>query len=110
MWPPEMAEQLRARRYDVAAVAERVDLRTAEDERIFAAAQMEERTIVTEDTGFRTIAIQAAGRGQPHHGLILTNSRRFPRGRPGTLGKVVRALDALLASDLDLSNREYWLS
>jgi predicted nuclease of predicted toxin-antitoxin system len=105
-----MAEQLRARGHDVTAVVERVDLRTTTDEFIFAAAQLEERTIVTEDPDFRVIAVLAVSWGESHHGLILTNPRRLPRSRKDTMGRVVRALDVLLTADVNLFDREYWLS
>lgn len=110
MWPPEMAAQLRARGHDVIAVVERIDLRTASDRLVFAAAQLEQRAIVTEDPDFRSIAVYALIRGDSHHGLVFTNPQRFPRDHGGTLGRVLTALSELLSSSTDLRDREYWLS
>lgn len=111
MWPPEAAAQLRRRGHDVVAVAERPDLRTQEDEVIFAAAQDEDRAVVTENVAdYRPIADSLLQHGRSHGGLILTTDRRFPRHDPRTLGRLIAALDALLSSATDIRGREYWLS
>jgi predicted nuclease of predicted toxin-antitoxin system len=110
MWLPEAARQLRHRGHDVLAVAERSDLRSRSDSVIFGTAQAEDRTLVTENVpDFRALATMAIQQGQSHFGLILTNSRRFPRQEPRTLGRLVAALDRLLIASEDLQNREYWL-
>lgn len=49
MWTPDIAVQLRRRGHNVVAVAERPDLRGQPDALIFAAAQSEERAVVTEN-------------------------------------------------------------
>jgi predicted nuclease of predicted toxin-antitoxin system len=109
MWSPAVAEQLRTRGHDVAAVAERLDLRTKPDETVFAAALSEDRVIVTEDVAdFRVLAENEALAGRFHPGLVFTTSRVFPRAERN-LGQVIRALAALLDSEIDLRNREHWL-
>lgn len=106
MWSPAVAVQLRRRGYDVVAVAERIDLRTGSDATIFGAAMAEERAILTEDiVGFRPLAAVEITSGRFHPGLVIAHRRRF-----STLGRLVRNLERLLDSDLDLRNREIWLT
>lgn len=111
MWDPEIARQLRRRAYNVVAVSERPDLRTMSDALVFAAAQAEGRAIVTENVrDYRLLARQTIASGGAHQGLIFSDNRRLPRHRPVTLGRVVEALALLLEQDLDLTNREIWLT
>jgi predicted nuclease of predicted toxin-antitoxin system len=113
MYPYSIAEQLRARGHDVVAVGERPELRGAADEVVFAAAQEEGRAVVTDDVGFRAIEAQHRSRGEAHHGLVFTTNRRFPRGRPATVGRLVRSLDRFLSDDAatldDSSGFTWWL-
>lgn len=114
LWPPEVARQLRARGHDAVAVQERPELVGKEDAEVFAAARAEGRAVLTEDAaGFRTLAAQLLHRGDSHSGLVLTSNKRFPRGKPKTLGRVIAALDELLSaiddSESDLKDREVWL-
>jgi predicted nuclease of predicted toxin-antitoxin system len=113
MYPYSVAEQLRARRHDVVAVGERPELRGASDAIVFAAAQDDQRAIVTDDVGFRTIDSRHRSRGEAHHGVIFTTNRRFPRGRPATVGRLVRSLDRFLSDDAqalaDNSSFTWWL-
>ena len=37
-------------------------------------------------------------RSQAHYGLVLADPSRYPRGSPGTIGRMVTALDRLLRS------------
>ena len=53
MWPHDLADQLRRRGHYVVAVTERPHLRGQSDAFIFAAAQAEERVIVTENVDHR---------------------------------------------------------
>ncbi|MYD65266.1 MAG: hypothetical protein F4X26_04680 [Chloroflexi bacterium] len=109
MWPPAAAEALRARGHDVEAVAER-DLRTASDAEILAAAQAEARVVVTQDVGdFRRLAAAEARAGRVYPPLILTDKRSWPRGTRRATGRLVRALDALLRSDMTIEG-EHWLT
>ena len=109
MLPPSVARALRERGHDVEAVVERPNLRTRPDLAILAAAQSEGRVVVTEDSGdFLRRAIAEAAAGRPHPSLVLTSNRRFPRGNPRTEGRLVTALDALLASGAEVEG-EHWL-
>jgi hypothetical protein len=113
MYPPSIAEGLRARGHDVVAVGERPELRGAADEVAFAAAQEEGRAIATDDVGFRAIEAQHRSRGEAHRGPVFTTNRRFPRGRPATVGRLVRSLDRFLSDDpwalADSSSFTWWL-
>ena len=109
MLPPSVARALRERGHDVEAVVERPDLRTRPDLAILAAARSEGRVVVTEDSGdFLRRAIAEAAAGRPYPPLVLTSNRRFPRGNPRTEGRLVTALDALLASGAEVEG-EHWL-
>lgn len=111
MWSPDAAAQLRARGHDVLAVAERAELRGRTDAEIFEFALTEKRVVVTENVvDYRPLAAQALGRGVMHPGIILTTNRRFPRNDPGTIGRLITALDELLMAEYPLANMEYWLS
>lgn len=111
MWQPGIAVQLRQRGHDVVAVGERPELRGQPDSVIFAAAQIEERAVVTENAiDYRPLAAALVSQGRSHAGLILTSNRRFPRHDARTAGRITSALHELLTTDLDIANSEYWLS
>jgi len=100
MYPPVVAEQLRARGHDVVSVHD-PDYRRLEgapDEEVFAAALAEERALVTENVpDFRLLEADALARGEAHATLVFTSNRQFPRGEPGTIGRLVEALDELVS-------------
>ena len=111
MWPPDIAEQLRRRGHDVVAVAERPDLRGQPDGAVFDTAQLEQRTVVTENVpDYRPLAAELLRGGGSHHGLIFTSDRTFPRGEDRTAGRLVSALGQLLDAGGDLVDREHWLA
>lgn len=96
MFPPRLAAELRKRGHDVAAVAERAELRSHDDEAILSAATADDRVLVTEDvTDFIEITTAYASDGRPHGGVVLVSSNTFPRNERA-LGVLVRAIDALL--------------
>lgn len=100
MYPASVAEQLRSRGYDVVSVhdPDHRELEGAPDEDVFAAAVAEGRALVTENVpDFRLLEAEALARGESTPGLVFTTNRQFPRGDPGTIGRLVRALAALLA-------------
>jgi len=100
MFPPAIAEQLRARGHDVVSVhdPEYRRLEGAPDEEISAAALAEERVLVTENVpDFRRLEADALARGEMSAVLIFTSNRQFPRGEPGTVGRLVVALDGVLS-------------
>ena len=78
-----------------AAVAE---LRHQDDAALLTWAVGQRRSVVTEDAAdYLALHRLRLSRGEHHHGLVFTNVRRFPRSQRG-IGKLVRALDALLRS------------
>ncbi len=111
-YSPRIAEQLRARGYDVMAVAGQPALAGLADWSLINAARQEGRALLTENVGdFQPIAAELARTGRPHAGIILANPRRFPRSRDAT-GRLVEALDGLLAAhpqDDGLADRVVWL-
>lgn len=99
MYAPAVAEQLRSRGHDVVSVhdADFRRLEGAPDEEVFAAAADEGRALVTENVpDFRRLEADAFARGEPLPRLVFTTDRQFPRGEPGTIGRLVEALEALL--------------
>ena len=106
MYAPVVAEQLRRRGHDVASVhgAEYRRLEGAPDEELFAVALAEDRALVTENVpDFRRLEADAHAGGKGHAVLIFTSNRRFPRGEPSTVGRLVEALDALMTERSTLS-------
>jgi predicted nuclease of predicted toxin-antitoxin system len=72
------------------------------DEAVWAAAIADDRALVTENVSdFRRIEAVALAGGEPTAQLILTTNRQYPRGDPATLGRLVRALDALASAPPD---------
>jgi predicted nuclease of predicted toxin-antitoxin system len=96
MYPAAIAEQLRARGHDVDAVTARAELRALPDPDLFEVAQQEGRAVVTENIGdFSAIADATDQRGTPHHGLVLVDPAKYPRGNRRTVGRLVTQLDRL---------------
>jgi hypothetical protein len=112
MYPVTVAEQLRARGHDVSAVTERPELRSLPDAEIFAVAQRERRTVVTENIGDYVSMVDGADqRGEGHFGLVLIDPAKYARGQRRTIGRMVTELDRLLgqhAGDQATSLR-HWL-
>jgi predicted nuclease of predicted toxin-antitoxin system len=94
---PQIAVRLRAKGHDTVAVAERADLQGLSDRQLLNAANDDARVVVTENVAdFVELHRVAVLRGREHHGIIFTNRRQFPRNREA-IGRLVRALEALLA-------------
>jgi hypothetical protein len=97
MYPPVIAEQLRLRGHDVEAVAHRVELRALADPDVFAAAKAEARAVVTENIAdFVPLVDECDRRSESHHGLVMVDPAKFPRGGQRTIGRMVTALELLL--------------
>jgi hypothetical protein len=112
MYPPVIAEQLRDRKHDVEAVTARPELRALADADIFALAQQEQRAVVTENIDdFSIVADGHDQRGHAHFGLVLVPPGSYPRGNPGTIGRMVTELDRLLSEHPDATamSSRYWL-
>ena len=106
MYSPSITEQLRARGHDVASVHDPAyrALEGEPDEEVWAAVIADDRVLVTENVqDFRLIEADALARAQPMARLIFTTDRRFPPGDPTTIGRLVTALDMLLAAEPDLA-------
>jgi hypothetical protein len=112
MYPAVIAEALRDRGHDVVAVVERSGLRNLADAALFAVAQAEQRAVVTENLDdFSGIANGHDRRAERHYGVVLVVSKRYPRGRPRTIGRMVTAL-AQLAERFpadEPASRRHWL-
>lgn len=107
---PEIARQLRSRGHDVIAARERAELRGLTDRELLRVATGEGRGVVTENVAdFIELHRQSIVTGQPHAGIIFTSGRRYPRTRR-SIGKMVRALDALMTARPDLDGQTWWLS
>jgi predicted nuclease of predicted toxin-antitoxin system len=109
---PEIARQLRSRGHDVVAARERADVHGLADSELLALATVERRAVVTENVAdFVELHRTSVVTRQPHHGIIFTSPRQFPRTRRA-IGRMVRALDGLLgAHPLDdaLTDQTWWL-
>ena len=106
---PEIARQLRARGHDVVAAAELSDLSGLTDADLLAWAAIESRALVTENLGdFAELHRRSVLRGRPHAGLIFTSPRRFPRTRRA-IGRLVKALGELPASEPEIGGDVRWL-
>lgn len=107
---PDIARQLRRRGHDVVAARERAEMHGLTDRELLAVAVHERRAVVTENVAdFVELHRQSVLRGGPHAGLVFTSPRRFPRTRRA-IGRMVRALDALLADGpRDLAGQTWWL-
>lgn len=98
MYPAAVAEQLRLRGHDAVAITERKELRALADSAIFDAAQHDRRAVVTENVAdYVPLAEDSDQRGRPHHGLVLIDPAKFPRGHQRTIGRLVKALERLMA-------------
>jgi hypothetical protein len=112
MYSAAIAEGLRVRGHDAVAAVERSDLRNIADAELFAIAQAEGRTVVTENIAdFVPIANEHDGRGESHHGVVFVHPRRYPRVRATTVGAMVTALDALArtAPEGEPGSLRHWL-
>lgn len=82
----------------------------AHDEEVLTGAVSENRTLVTENVrDFRPLEVALLADGGHHHGIVYTTDRQFPRGDPQTLGRLVRALDALLGDPPPIRDRSIFL-
>lgn len=111
MHSPAAARALRDGGHDVVAMGERGDLRGAPDEEVLRVAAAEERAVVTENVGDVLPLVQAwAAAGREHHGVVLTNPRRFPRALSTYPGDLISALGAFLdAPPVTGASWTWWL-
>ena len=92
---PRVADALRATGHDVAAVAESVGLRAADDETVLAAATAAARAVVTHNfADFLAIAAEWARTDRTHSGTVLvpvTFQRQGLRAYVSALGEMLEA-------------------
>lgn len=105
MFPPAVAEQLRARGHDALSVHdENVRLKGLPDPQLFQSALALDCVLVTENTAdFRRLEIEALAAHRPTPRFVFTTNRQFPRSEPRTVGLFVAALEALLRSGDELT-------
>lgn len=106
MFSPVIAKQLRARNYDVTAVADDPQLRAMTDPELLAWAREHRRRIVTENVrDFRPLVVD----DPTGPGVLFTSSRTFPRDKRG-VGRLIAALDAWITAATSAEQSvEAWL-
>ena len=110
MWSPAVAAQLRGKGFDVDSVLDHPELKAQPDRFLLVHPLTDGRAIVTENVNdFRLLCSFERRNGRDHPGLVFTTRRQFDRGDRRSIGRLVSALEALLESDVDLSNLELWL-
>jgi hypothetical protein len=104
-----VAEQLRARNFDVEAVAERRELRGLADDDLFEYAQATQRALVTYNRD-DVLELDHRFRSQdrPHNGIVILNPSRFPQGSVST-GPLVSSLDQLIGAGAPYESFIHWL-
>jgi hypothetical protein len=95
MYPPALAQRLRADGHDVVAVLDiEVGLASKSDEDVLTWAARNSRCVVTENV---SDFARLAQRGFAHCGLVFVSSQRFPRTGSG-LRRIGDALGALISA------------
>lgn len=105
MWTPRIAVELRRRGLDVIAIGEPAQAERyagVADDLVFARAQEDGRTIVTDNIAdFEIARREWERRGGAHHGVIYALNPPFNRHRSDrVIGQMVRALTHLLSQSV----------
>lgn len=112
MYPPQIAEELTRRGFDVVAAKGSRELQGIEDVELLRRATLESRALVTDNTqDFMPILERLANLGLPHQGVLFTAHHSLPRSRR-TIGLFVRSLETYLREhpgDEELRDRHDWL-
>lgn len=109
MLSARIAEQLRARGWDVRAIDESPELRGLSDPDVFAHAQREERAIATYNReDFLALDREYASRQREHHGIVILHPRRFPQGEQ-SIGKLLAALSKFVEAEPPYVSFIHWL-
>ncbi len=105
MYPPVLAEKLRAQGHDVLAIAEDLDLIGSDDETVLVHATAAQRCLVTENVqDFAALAKHTA-----HHGILLAHPRRWPRDGNG-ITRLGTALERTMREgSLPGADETHWL-
>ena len=97
MFSDAIAQQLRAKGYDVVSVVAHPALVGLPDDQILAYATTEGRALVTANIkDFMPLDSRYRAAGQAHPGLILVSTKTFPQDR-GFTTAITAALGALLS-------------
>jgi predicted nuclease of predicted toxin-antitoxin system len=103
---PRIAEALRARGCDAVSVLE-TDLEGKDDRPLWERAITEERVVVTYDKDdFPGLFTDLFQEGIRHPGLVIISSRTI---RSHDIGGLMRALERLIESGVDLSDQSIFL-
>jgi hypothetical protein len=106
MYPPGLADVLRAAGVDARTVVE-LAMAGSSDPVIFAAAIADERALLTENVAdFARISAEHVGAGQHHAGVLIALSSRFSRRAAG-IGPLVAAVRDI--ADQQLTDRLVYL-
>lgn len=106
MYPPGLAEALRARGLQVSTVVEQ-GLAGQSDPDVFAASAANGYALVTENVSdFARIAAERISAGGHHPGVLIALSSRFSR-RPAGVPKLTAAIGAI--ADQELEDRLVYL-
>jgi Domain of unknown function (DUF5615) len=105
MYPPLLADMLRDKGHDVRAVAASAELAGADDATVLDAATADGCCLLTENV--RDFAVLA--RYTTHAGLLLANSRRWPRSRNGIAQLAAALHDMITSGTLPRQGETRWL-
>ena len=106
MYPPALAEALKAAEIDALTVAD-LRLTGSSDAEVFGAAVASGRSVLTENVGdFTRIAADHSTAGHRHPGVLIALSNRFSRRQAGT-PRLIAAIQAM--ADEQLEDRVVYL-
>ena len=109
MLPATIAEQLRHRGHDVAAIGEHPELRGLPDPELFEHCGGELRAIVTYNRDdYLELDRQYRSQGRDHNGIVILNPRRFPQGA-ATIGALISSLETFLNREPPYPSFIHWL-
>jgi predicted nuclease of predicted toxin-antitoxin system len=112
MLSPVIARELRARGYDVHAVAGDPGREALSDPEVLALARAEKRAVVTNNVrDFRQLHVEAVTPGGPGHYGMIFMSGNYKRTK-NDIGRIIATLEAKLTQypgEEDLANAEDWL-
>jgi predicted nuclease of predicted toxin-antitoxin system len=102
MLSDRIAQQLRAKGYDVISVVADPAMAGLADEQVLAYATTQGRALVTANIkDFVPLDGRYRAAGQPHAGLILVSTKAFPQSR-GFLSAITASLATLLSGTAEI--------
>ncbi len=98
MYGAAVAEELRVRGHDATAVVEQLEWRGQDDLSLLRWAVSHERVVVSENVAdFARLHGELLAEGATHPGVVLVQSRHYPRSPDGRM-RIVKSLDRFLTS------------